>query len=80
MEHLQWCIDQTLEDLERSRRRNRPITWPNLRRLFERRWEGVVREWPEEEVRGDCIAARLRATFVLTKRFRSSVDADRPHR
>jgi hypothetical protein len=37
-----WCIERTLRDLELSIRRGRPITRPNLERLFCRRWAQVV--------------------------------------
>jgi len=77
MEHLQWCIDQTLEELERSRRRNRPITWPNLRRLFERRWEGAARDWlPEEGIAGEREAARLHGMTALEEWVISSRECD----
>jgi len=33
-----WCIVRTLRDLRLSIRRGRPISRPNLERLFCRRW------------------------------------------
>lgn len=49
----QWCITRTVRDLRVSIRRGRPITRPNLERLFCRRWHTVDR------ARGPAHARRI---------------------
>jgi hypothetical protein len=36
-----WCVVRTLRDLRSSVRRGKPITLPNLLRLFDRRWHRI---------------------------------------
>lgn len=37
-----WCVKRTLRDWRRSAAKGRPITPPNLERLFARRWWRVA--------------------------------------
>lgn len=38
-----WCIQATLRDMRLAGRRHREMSWPNLRRLFTRRWADTCR-------------------------------------
>ena len=46
-----WCLARTTRDLRESIRRRRPITFPALRRLLNRRWLNVSQHcYPAPEV------------------------------
>ena len=61
-----WCIERTLRDLELSVRRGRPITRPNLERLFCRRWWRAAPGDPGAEL--DRRAAR--GQLCIRRRYR----------
>ncbi|MFA9480233.1 hypothetical protein ACERK3_18325 [Phycisphaerales bacterium AB-hyl4] len=54
------CMAEIVRVLRQSVLRGRPMTLPNVRRLFERRWRGVTRALPTAEDRQAAFAAGLR--------------------
>lgn len=63
-----WCIARTLRDLRLSVRRGRPITRPNLERLFARRWASVAGERSVADESDHFMADRGRR--LLRRRYR----------
>ena len=53
----QWCVKRTIRDYRLSVRARRPITRPNLERLFSRRWWSAKDAIPDRQ----CVIRRERS-------------------
>lgn len=69
MQQLQRCIDRTLDDLETSRVRNRTLSMPNARRVFERRWSSAMAANLTELEQQVSDAIREHGLRVLAERY-----------
>jgi hypothetical protein len=69
MEDVRHCVRLTLDDLARSIRRGHPITRPNLRRLFERRWARTARERRHSMGPAAIEAGRLSGRAMIEREY-----------
>ncbi len=64
-----WCVLRTLRDGRLAAQRNRPISRPNLERLFCRRWAAGVKVGPPPVYRESCDQWKTVGRSVVRQKF-----------